>query len=105
MNYLVNNIDRYVDDKRRHLPKRKLVSVFIYAASILPCFGKFSGSYLTLLYISVKVTYLLNSALQIYVTSVLLGQNFIYLGLDFIKDFLSNHDYLSHDSKYFPSVY
>jgi len=100
---MVNNIDRYVDDKRRHIESRKLFFIYTYAESFLPCMGKYTGNYLVILYIGVKLIYIVNSVLQVYITSVLLGQSFIYLGVDFIRGILTNHDWETPNSKYFPS--
>jgi hypothetical protein len=44
-----------------------------FVETCFPCFGRFMGNYIVILYLITKLIYLLNTVLQIYLISVLLG--------------------------------
>lgn len=103
MAYLVKNIDQYVDDKRRHDENRDMWRITKFLQCFIPCGGRFLGNYMVILYLITKIIFILNSMLQIYITSVLLGQSFIDLGFNLVKNLLEGQSWTNANSKYFPS--
>lgn len=103
MKYLVKNIDQYVDDSRRYEPNRNKNRFVRIAATILPCFGRYLGNYIVILYFVVKILYILNTCMQIYIISVLLDQSFWLFGYEVLVKLLTGQGWLVSSSKYFPS--
>ena len=82
LNYVVDTIDRYCDDYRRHRDARSNLSTFQRILSTACCMsGKYSGSYLVVLYMTTKVLYLTVALFQIYILSTMLGSNFAFYGV------------------------
>lgn len=104
MGYLVKNIDQYVDDDRRYETSRSKNRFIRGLMTLMPCFGRFLGNYIVILYFLVKCVYILNTFLQVYLISSLLGKNFVNFGLDFLKELLNGHGWTVANSKYFPSM-
>jgi len=105
MNYLVKNIDQFVDDKRRHdesRPKRKFIRIL---GAIFPCFGRFLGNFIVMLYIATKLIFILNNIVQVYLIGGLLGQDFWQLGVKFVQSLVQGGGWSVETSKYFPSKY
>ena len=61
MEYLVKNIDQFVDDNRRKNDARNPAKVRWFFKSCFPCLGRFLGNYIVVLYIIVKIIYILNT--------------------------------------------
>lgn len=104
MKYLVKNIDQYVDDCRRYDSERKDNKFFRIASTIVPCFGRYLGNYIVILYFVVKAIYILNTCFQIYIISLLLGKSFWYFGYEFLYNLIFGHGWTMTNSKYFPSI-
>ncbi|CAF0892383.1 unnamed protein product [Adineta steineri] len=100
--YMVDTIDMYVDDARRHSDaekrQRSLIQKFF---QLLCCMtGKFLGNYFITLYIFIKICYIFNVIFQIWLLSVFLGTNFLRFGYESVK--LFRHGLNQPESKYFP---
>jgi hypothetical protein len=104
MEYLVKNIDQFVDDNRRKSDSRSRSKLKIFLSSCVPCIGRFLGNYIVILYLIVKVVYILNTSIQIWLISGLLGNSFLYFGLNFLKQILNGHGWSVSVSEYFPRV-
>jgi innexin len=102
MRYLVKNIDQYVDDQRRYEDKRQMNKLTRFVATTLPCFGRYLGNYIVILYFIVKIFYILNTCLQIYLCSFLLGKNFWQFGFDFFLELLKGEGWSTASANYFP---
>ncbi len=103
MNYLIKNIDQFVDDSRRYENNRKKSKLTKVTSIIIPCLGRFLGNYIVILYMLVKILYILNTFLQIWLVSVFLGKNFVYFGLEFFWTLLTKQEWTVINSNYFPS--
>jgi hypothetical protein len=103
MNYLVKNIDQYVDDDRRYESSRNKNRFLRFLMTMLPCFGRFLGNYIVILYFVVKIVYILNTCLQLSVISVLLGKDFWRFGYGFLEKFFKGESWTGSNPKYFPS--
>ena len=103
MKYLVKNIDQYVDDDRRYENNRSKNRIIRILYTIVPCFGRFLGNYIVILYFVVKVSYIANTCLQIMIVSGLLGKNFWYFGIDTIHTIATQRQWILTSTKYFPS--
>lgn len=104
MNYLVKNIDQYVDDDRRYESMRNKNRFVRALMMLLPCFGRFLGNYVVILYFVVKVIYIMNGCLQIFLISAFLGQDFWRFGVDLIEKIWNGRGEVFTTSKYFPKV-
>ncbi len=102
MEYMIGTVDQYVDDPRRQQANRD-VSWFRRSISLM-CFmfGKFLGNYLVILYLFVKMLYILNCLGQLFLISILLGRNYYIYGATIFRDILQGKGYA--DSEYFPRV-
>ena len=82
LNYVVDTIDEYCNDHRRHIDARKHLNVFQRNLATIWCLaGKYLGTYLVALYTATKLMYLGISLLQIFLLSLLLGSNFAAYGV------------------------
>lgn len=100
---MVKNIDQFVDDKRRYDEARSKSRISRFLGTCFPCFGRFLGNYIVILYIITKLIFILNTILQVYITSVLLGQDFWIFGLNFISSMAKGQGWTIATSQYFPS--
>ncbi len=105
MNYMVKNIDQFVDDKRRHDESRSQNRFVRCLGATFPCFGRFLGNFIVMLYIVTKLVFILNNVIQIYLIGGLLGQDFWQLGIKFIKSLIQGDGWSIETSKYFPSTF
>lgn len=103
MTYLVKNIDQYVDDQRRYETRRNKNKFLRCLLTTVPCFGRFMGNYVVILYFIVKLLYIVNTCAQVFLLSGLLGKSFWCFGYDFIVKLLTGHGWTVSNSKYFPS--
>jgi hypothetical protein len=103
MSYMVKNIDQYVDDDRRYENKRTKNIILKVTQMLIPGLGRFMGNYVVLFYFAIKIVYILNTLLQIGIISVLLGNNYMYFGFDFIHKLWKGESWILSNSKYFPS--
>jgi hypothetical protein len=105
MEYLVTNIDQYVDDDRRYDETR-----FQYRWSkmrnclncIIPCAGTYLGNYIVILYLTMKVIYTINIVIQAWILSKILGKDFYLFGTEFISKIFKGESWV-FESEYFPS--
>ena len=102
---MVKNVDQYVDDMRRHEDKRNNTKLTRCLDCIFPCLGRYLGNYIVILYIIVKIIFIINSILQVFITGELLGQSFILFGYNFIKGIIDGHGWLIPNSEFFPSKF
>lgn len=102
MEYMIGTIDQYVDDPRRQQANRN-VNMFRRTIGLM-CFmfGKFLGNYLVVLYLFVKMLYIVNCLGQLFLISILLGRNYYIYGATIFRDILQGKGYA--DSEYFPRV-
>jgi hypothetical protein len=102
MEYMIGTIDQYVGDPRRQHENRHMN--FIRRSIALTCFmfGKFLGNYLVVLYLFVKILYIVNCVGQLFLISTLLGRNYYVYGASIFKDIIQGKGYA--DSEYFPRV-
>jgi hypothetical protein len=102
MEYMIGTIDQYVDDPRRQPHNRNMN--FLRRTISLTCFmfGKFLGNYLVILYLFIKVLYIVNCVGQLFLISVLLGRNYALYGMSIFRDIIQGKGYA--DSEYFPRV-
>lgn len=105
MDYLVRNIDQYVDDDRRYAPGRNKNPLVRFTLACTPCCGRYLGNYIVLLYFVIKIIYMANTLVQILIISALLGNNFLHFGLDFIVKMWRGEGWTVANSKYFPSKF
>lgn len=103
MKYLVKNIDQYVDDNRRYETSRNKHRIIRCLLQFVPCFGRFMGNYIVILYFIVKFLYIANTCGQVWVLSGLLGKSFWYFGYDFLVKLFTGQGWTVSNSKYFPS--
>lgn len=102
MDYLVVNINQYVDDKRRYDENRTQIRLKKVLSYLVPCAGRFMGNYLLITYLLIKIVYFLNTILQVFVLGILLNKNFFLFGIDFIMNIVLGGVW-SIESEYFPS--
>lgn len=70
-----------------------------------PCCGRFLGNYIVILYLIVKFIYILNTVLQVYFISGLLGKDFWVFGFSFISALMTGQGWAMANSRYFPSKF
>ncbi|CAF2504763.1 unnamed protein product [Rotaria sp. Silwood2] len=100
--YIVDTIDMYVDDARRQTDaEKRQTSLLKRVFQLLCCMtGKFLGNYFIALYIFIKVYYIFNVVLQIWLLSLFLGTNFLKFGYESVK--LFRYGLNQPESRYFP---
>ena len=103
MNYLVKNIDQYVDDRRRYDGMRTNNRLSKLLRILFPCFGRFLGTYIGVLYLIVKLIYILNNIFQVFFISMLLENDFWLFGFTFLYNIFKGESWIVSSSKYFPS--
>lgn len=101
MDYMVSSIDQLIDDKRRHQKTKPRLYRLIVAC--FPCFGRFEGNHVLILYMLMKIIYILNAIAQVYLISGFLGHSFWKFGYNFIIGLLDGQGWTVSNSKYFPS--
>ena len=105
MEYLVLNIDQFVDDQRRWDTERSRYRAVRILGTCIPCFGRYLGNYIIVLYIMSKLMYIVITFLQIYIIGTFLGQSFWLFGYNYLKNLVKGGGFLVINSKYFPSKY
>ena len=82
LNYVVDTIDEYCSEHRRHIDSWKHLKKFQRNLATVWCLaGRNLGNYLVILYTATKLMYLSISLLQIFLLSLLLGSNFAAYGV------------------------
>ena len=86
MEYIVEAIDKYVDDPRRqpdarehHLNLKRILMI------VCICMGKYLGNYLIIVYFTTKALFILNSVFQIFLLNLFLGQEFHLFGVQVLQ--------------------
>lgn len=102
MEYMIGTIDQYVDDPRRQRSNRSMNAIRRSIALTCFMFGKFLGNYLVILYLFVKILYIVNCVGQLFLISILLGRNYYIYGASIFRDIIQGKGYA--DSEYFPRV-
>ena len=102
MEYMIGTIDQFVDDPRRQRSNRNMNFIRRNIALMCFMFGKFLGNYLVVLYLFVKMLYIMNCVGQLFLISILLGRNYYIYGASIFRDMLQGKGYA--DSEYFPRV-
>ncbi len=80
--------------------KNRFVRVLM---QFVPCFGRFMGNYIVILYFIVKILYIFNTCFQVYVVSLILGKSFLEFGYEFLQNLIFGSGWTLENSKYFPS--
>ena len=102
MEYMIGTIDQYVDDPRRQRANRTMGYFGRSIALMCFMFGKFLGNYLVILYLFVKILYIVNCVMQLFLISILLGRNYYVYGASIFRDFIEGKGLA--ESEYFPRV-
>ena len=105
MEYLVLNIDQFVDDGRRQEMARSQSRIIRILGTSFPCAGRFLGNYILILYMMTKLIYIINTFIQVSLISVFLGQSFWSYGMTYISNLVAGRGWYVSNSKYFPSNY
>lgn len=103
MKFIISVIDQYVDDPRRQSNNRETIWWKKCFLIFLPSSGRYMGDYLRNLFFFIKILYIGNAILQIFLLSALLGQPFWSLGLTVIKLLYEGKGW-DFTSRYFPKV-
>ncbi|CAF3619278.1 unnamed protein product [Rotaria sp. Silwood1] len=104
MEYIVETIDKYVDDPRRQTNKRsKCMNLKYILMTICICMGKYLGNYLIVVYFTTKALFIINAVCQIFLLNLFLGQKFHLFGIQVLKRILQGQGW-DTQSKYFPKV-
>ena len=121
MEYIVETIDKYVDDPRRQADERShKLSVKRILMTVCIFLGKYLGNYLIIVYFTTKALFITNAVCQIFLLNLFLGQEFHLFGIQVLtrilegrgkREFLSTKErslqcVLGWDtqSRYFPKV-
>jgi hypothetical protein len=122
MEYIVEAIDKYVDDPRRQSDERgQRINLKRILMTICIFLGKYLGNYLVIVYFTTKALFITNAVCQIFLLNLFLGQEFHLFGIQVLKrilegrgknDFQRNlffHKFLYQlgwdtQSRYFPKV-
>ena len=89
MEYIVETIDKYVNDPRRQAKERSKSINFKYVLLTICAFvGKYLGNYLTIVYFTTKALFIANVVCQIFLLNLFLGQEFHLFGIQVIKRIL-----------------
>ncbi|CAF2622610.1 unnamed protein product [Rotaria sp. Silwood2] len=104
MEYIVETIDKYVDDPRRQPDKRsKCMNLKYILMTICICMGKYLGNYLIIVYFTTKALFITNAVCQIFLLNLFLGQEFHLFGIQVLKRILQGRGW-DTQSRYFPKV-
>ncbi|CAF3739677.1 unnamed protein product [Rotaria socialis] len=104
MEYIVEAIDKYVDDPRRQVEERRQsISLKYVLLTICICLGKYLGNYLIIVYFTTKALFIANAVCQIFLLNLFLGQEFHLFGIQVLKRILQGRGW-DTQSRYFPKV-
>ena len=82
MDYIVEAIDKYVDDPRRQADERGArISIKRILMTICIFMGKYLGNYLIIVYFTTKALFITNAVCQIFLLNLFLGQEFHLFGI------------------------
>jgi len=106
LDYLTNWVHTYCSNSYRltNLQSRKSSFIRIFHHCCFPI-GIYTGNYLIISYLFIKLLYLLNSIGQIFLLNTLLGRQFWMYGIDTIYRYWTKQMSLLHTgNEYFPKV-
>ncbi|CAF0815838.1 unnamed protein product [Rotaria sordida] len=104
MEYIVETIDKYVDDPRRRADERgKRINLKYIIMTICICMGKYLGNYLIIVYFTTKALFITNAVCQIFLLNLFLGQEFHLFGIQVLQRILQGRGW-DTQSRYFPKV-
>ena len=109
---ITKQLDAYLSRKwrRRNLTRRSSTRRLLSAASGeqsyphhgASCCGNLEGSYITVLYVLIKLLFLMTTVSQLFVMNLFLGQNYSMYGIEVVQTVLANKDWT--ESERFPRV-
>jgi len=86
MEYIVEAIDKYVDDPRRQPDERgHRISLKRIIMTVCIFMGKYLGNYLIIVYFTTKALFITNAVCQIFLLNLFLGQEFHLFGIQVLK--------------------
>jgi hypothetical protein len=89
MEYIVEAIDKYVDDPRRQADERgQRISLKRVLMTVCIFLGKYLGNYLIIVYFTTKALFITNAVCQIFLLNLFLGQEFHLFGIQVLKRIL-----------------
>ena len=89
MEYIVEAIDKYVDDPRRQADERgRRISLKRILMTVCIFLGKYLGNYLIIVYFTTKALFITNAVCQIFLLNLFLGQEFHLFGIQVLKRIL-----------------
>ncbi|CAF1073327.1 unnamed protein product [Rotaria sp. Silwood1] len=113
MNYIIASIDEFIDDPRRGRENRH-ISLLKRIQAIFCCmYGKFQGNYFMMVYLLMKILYVLNSIGQLALLNEMLGIKYYRYGLELLQKLIlliqnqplqQSYRQQGGLSKYFPKV-
>ena len=90
MEYIVETIDKYVDDPRRQADERaRRFSIKRLLMTVCIFLGKYLGNYLIIVYFSTKALFITNAVCQIFLLNLFLGQEFHLFGIQVLQRILA----------------
>lgn len=104
MTYMVTALDQYVYDPRRTEESRAKDNIVKRSLSTA-CLsqGKYLGNYLVILYVFVKIIFISNCLIQLFLLNVLFDQKFHKFGVDVLWRILNGQSWGSY-SQIFPKI-
>jgi hypothetical protein len=104
MEYIVEAIDKYVDDPRRQADERgDRISIKRIFMTVCIFMGKYLGNYLIIVYFTTKALFITNAVCQIFLLNLFLGQEFHLFGIQVLKRIFEGRGW-DTQSRYFPKV-
>ncbi len=104
MEYIVEAIDKYVDDPRRQSDERdRRISIKRLFMTVCIFLGKYLGNYLIIVYFTTKALFITNAVCQIFLLNLFLGQEFHLFGIQVLKRIFEGRGW-DTQSRYFPKV-
>ena len=89
MEYIVEAIDKYVDDPRRQAEERdKHMNLKRILMTVCIFMGKYLGNYLIIVYFTTKALFITNAVCQIFLLNLFLGQEFHLFGIQVVQRIL-----------------
>jgi hypothetical protein len=105
MEYIVEAIDKYVDDPRRQSDERsKRISLKYILMTVCIFLGKYLGNYLIIVYFTTKALYITNAVCQIFLLNLFLGQEFHLFGIQVLHRILQGRG-KNYYSKKFSKIF
>jgi innexin len=103
MSYMLTSVDQYVDDPRRRRDSRTTILLKRVISGVCFISGKYLGNYLMILYLFIKMLFIMNCFIQMFILNHLLGHDFHTFGFDLINKILSGQGWETN-SRIFPKI-